>query len=393
MNQTIRNIVFSLITTLLFFGLAELYLHQIQYEGTSISDLVDTAGFPDNSYVHKRDRILGPWFLKTPNGYRSNPDLRSRGFHKETFLDSEKRIFAMGGSTTYGSPFEHEERGFPHRLQKKQRGKLRIINAGVAGMDSSAFPMMSLQLQNIGAEKVIIYAGNNEIRGALLSMCTSEKSIFSKLHLYRWIQDTYRQYNGFHYTYDQLAEHQEDCIEKSALQVVSQVQHIGGDYRQDELYIQLLSSFKQNLSTTIQNFAKSNIPVILVIPPINLYQKPDYTYTKSTKIQTLEYEQNWKRILQLVPTHARANYEIGIQSKNIELLRRAAEYDYTSRRITPSLQKALLEICQKYENNVRCIDMRYIEEDDTQQFFVDFCHPTFESGVDAIVNSILPHIE
>ena len=120
---------------------------------------------------------------------------------------------------------------------------------------------------------------------------------------------------------------------------------------------------------TIENFAQSKIPVIIVIPPINLYHKPEYTDTQQI------------------------HYEVGIKKQDQDLLRRAAEFDYASRRITPSLQKALLEICEQYENSVQCVDMRYIEEDNTQKFFVDFCHPTFDYGVNAIVQSILPHVE
>ena len=174
MIKIAKNITFSLASTLLFFGSFEAYLRGTQYEGTSISDLIDTAGFPDNAYVHIRDRVLGSWYEKTENGYRSNPKYIQRGFHKENFSDSEKRIFSIGGSTTYGSPFEHEEKGFSERLEKKINRRIRIINAGVAGMDSRAFPAMSKELAKIGGEGVIIYTGNNEVRGSLLSMCSQQ---------------------------------------------------------------------------------------------------------------------------------------------------------------------------------------------------------------------------
>ena len=396
MNPIVRKIVFSICTTTIFFTAVELYLRHIQFEGTSIADLIDTAGFPDNSYVHKRDRIMGSWFLETSNGYRSNPVLRQRGFHKETFLKIEKRIFAMGGSTTYGSPFENQERGFPHRLQKSLNSRLRIINVGVAGMDSSAFPAMSKELSAIGAEGIIIYTGNNEIRGSLLSMCSPQQHLFANIKIYQWIQDRYRKSSGFQYSYNQLAQHQEDCILTSLTTITDQIENPESTNRSDQLYTGLLSSFTNNVSTAIENFINEQIHVFLVIPPINLYQNPEYSYkgvTNPSAIEKLERNKEWNRIIELIPNHAMANFKMGLRTNDLTLLRRAAEYDYASRRITPSLQEALMETCQKYEKDVTCIDMRYIEENDAKRFFVDFCHPTFDFGVNSIVESILSHIE
>ena len=138
----------------------------------------------------------------------------------------------------------------------------------------------------------------------------------------------------------------------------------------------------------------------LVIPPINLHESPTHAQaapylpqeTKSV-ISSLTQNQDWTSILLLDPTHAAANYHVGMKEEDADLLRTAAEFDYASRRITPSLQQELVKVCEKYQTQITCVDMRYIEENDVQKFFVDFCHPTFDFGVDAIVESLLPHIE
>ena len=401
MNRTTKNIFFSLFISFVFFGTIEIYLRTIDFEGTSISDLLNTAGFPVNAYVHKRDRILGPWFLQTPNGYRSNPALRSRGFHKETFLRSESRVFSIGGSTTYGSPFEHEEKGFSERLEKKITSPLRIINAGVAGMDSSAFPEMSDQLANIGGKGVIVYTGNNEIRGSLLQLCTSPKqSILSNIRLYRFLQDIYRQYSGFQYTFNHLKEHQEDCVSRSVTTVLSQISDFPTSYRNDEAYRITLQSFSKNIQTTIDHFRRANMQVWMVIPPINLQEPPQFAHANPNLlpetlalIAKLEKQEDWESIHLLDTTHARASYEVGMTNHNIELLRLAAEFDYATRRITPSIQNKMLDLCTANQEEVSCIDMRHIEEHDTDRFFVDFCHPTLDFGVEQIADSLLPFLE
>jgi hypothetical protein len=140
--------------------------------------------------------------------------------------------------------------------------------------------------------------------------------------------------------------------------------------------------------------------VWLVIPPINLEQPPVYAHpnpilsheTKSL-INNLVQKKQWTSILLLDQTHAKANYELGIKTQDKNKLIIAAQRDYATQRITPAFQDILLEICETNPKTVTCIDLRHIQEDNTSQFFHDFCHPTRTFGVDSIANSLLQHIE
>ena len=64
-----KKLRYALMSTIVFFTTCELLLYSLDYEGTSVADLMETAGFPPNSYVHRRDRILGNWYL---NDSKSN---------------------------------------------------------------------------------------------------------------------------------------------------------------------------------------------------------------------------------------------------------------------------------------------------------------------------------
>ena len=399
-NCTMKKFIFSLFIFVIFFGSIELFLRSIDFEGSSTADIVETAGFHENAYVHRRDRTLGNWYLKTSDGYESNPKLIERGFHREHFLTNERRIFSIGGSTTYGSPFEHKEKGFSGRLQKTLQN-IRFINAGVAGMDSAALPAMSTQLSAIGGTGVIMYTGNNELRGALLRACSTQNGLpFQQLYVYRWLQDQYRQWSGIQYTYNQLAEHQEDCMQRALKQSINQHPTQKGEGRSDPFYLEILQQFQNNIMLAITSFGKKNMHVWLIIPPINLNSPPQQSRIDPTlpeherkTIHQLIQKKEWNGVLQRDPKHARANFSVGIDKQDTKKLLLAAEHDYASSRITPSLQNILVGICTNKEPHVTCIDLRYLQNDNIEQYFHDFCHPTYEYGVDLIAQSLLPHIQ
>ena len=116
MTTRLRKLIFAAIPVLTLLAIVEGYLSVIDYRGTSIADIQNTSGFQQNAYVQRRDRILGNWFIEENDHFSSNPYLLARGFHDQSFAKTpanRRRYFALGGSTTYGSPFEHQAKGFP----------------------------------------------------------------------------------------------------------------------------------------------------------------------------------------------------------------------------------------------------------------------------------------
>jgi len=268
-------------------------------------------------------------------------------------------------------------------------------------MDSSAFPSMSHQLSKIGGTGTIIYTGNNEIRGALIRACSRQtEHPLQNIRLYRWLQDQHRQWKGIRYQAGQLLEHQEDCIQRAIQKTILQAPKNKGGFRSDPFYTAVLNDFEENLRTTIANFRQVNMHVWLVVPPINLNLPPKTAVIdpaiplqEHPSIQALIDQKNWAAVLKRDPTHALANYYVGKQKNDIVALSMAAERDYASQRITPSLQEIIVDICTQNQPGVLCVDLRYLQFESSEDFFHDFCHPTREYGINTITQSLLPLIQ
>ena len=377
-----RKLFFSLIPITFLFLCLELSLRIIDFHGTSIQDIRLTSGFQLNAYVQRRDRILGNWFIEKEGRFHSNPYLIERGFHSQSFAKdpSNIRIFTLGGSTTYGSPFEHEQAGFAEVLERKiniDTTEWEFINWGVAGMDSSTFPSILKEMKNYSADAIIIYAGNNEITGQLIEQCSNphKKFLYKQLHRLRSIQlleDQYRRFKGVTISFTELSEHQNDCMQRALKEI-----------QESSLSIQEIARkrFAQNIQESINIATKNNTTVFLIIPPINLLAKPKYT-EKGARDPFYFYSLGMQE-LQHNPEEARRNLE------------KALELDQFSQRITIDMQKDLRSICQQ-NSDIYCIDLDRIFREKSPQgiarddLFHDFCHPTKEKGTNLIVDSLLP---
>ena len=264
-------------------------------------------------------------------------------------------------------------------------------------MDSSSFPSLAEQLTDIGGYGVIIYTGNNELQGALLRLCASPTPVLYTFKTYQLLLDLQRRVHGIQYQFDALAEHQDDCISRALLQTIEQLPKSDGHIRSDPFYQKLIRDFRQRMLQTIDTFQGENMKVWLVIPPINLLERPAFSIPDPKlsaedrlKVLIKSKERKWSDILDIDPNHAQANYELGIQPPyDYEKLRIAAERDYRSRRITLGIQKELLNICTLRE--IDCIDLRG-QEELSSRFFHDFCHPTREYGVQTIAQTLHTHI-
>lgn len=425
-----RRILFSILPALILFGGLELILRLKHYEGTSIADLESAEGIPDNMYLHRRDRILGPWFIpdpEYPDLKRSNPWRVGRGFHNQKIsIDSGDRIrlFALGGSTTYGTPYEHEKRGFPEatqdRLNTGDSNRWEIINMGVAGMDASGFSDILEEVEGLDPSGIIIYTGNNEIRGALLEACTNpyregiQRSLM-ELRSIQLLQDQYRRFQKISIQPSTLTRQQSDCMQQ-ALQESFSAPPQTHDFplRDDPLYWRAQERFLAGLERSIQQIEAMDIPLFLVIPAIHLLSSPEGALPNprlntaqkkqfETAFQTAQKSdklEDWQAAYGIDPTHALVNYQIGLQLINrseILTARRhleaAVERDYRSKKITPTFQKTLKSLCEN-RKNIYCVDMAAVFESHSphgiagSEVFVDFCHPNRAQGIPLIAEHL-----
>ena len=430
MSLNARRFLFAALPTLFLFGGLEFGLRLIHYEGTSIADLESAEGIPDNMYLHRRDRILGPWFVQDPEYpslKRSNPWRVGRGFHNQkisTTADDRKRLFALGGSTTYGTPYEHEKRGFPEATQDvlntAQPDEWEIINMGVAGMDASGFSTILTEIAELDPSGIILYTGNNEIRGALLESCTNpyreglQRKLMA-LRSIRLLQDQYRRFKKISIQASTLKRQQSDCMQRALRESFAQAPHkTDFPLRDDPLYWRAHERFVDGLERSIQQAEDMDVPLFLVIPAIHLLSSPegarpnprlnaDQKTQFETALQTAQKSDklaDWQQAYALDPTHALVNYQIGLhlinQSEIIAArthLEAAVERDYLSKKITPTFQRALKKRCAQ-ESNLYCIDMAEVFEAHSphgiagSELFVDFCHPNKSQGIPLIAEQL-----
>lgn len=434
-----NRVVFTVVPAIVFFGAFEFFLRTIHYEGTTIADLEAAEGIPDNMYLHRRDRILGSWFVddpEYPNLKRSNPWRVGRGFHNQKIsMDSgsRTRLFALGGSTTYGTPYEHEKLGFPEATQRalnsRENDQWEVINMGVAGMDASGFPHLINEIKELDADGLIIYTGNNEIRGALLEACTNPyregiQRTLNEIRIIQLLQDQYRRFRKVSVQPSEINRQQSDCMQE-ALSASFQESPTATQFplRDDPLYWRAVERFKDGLTRSLELAEEHGLPVFLVVPAINLLASPEHaapntrldTQTRDRfetalqKAQISDALEDWQNAYALDPTHALVNYQIGhhlINKSEIIAARThletAAERDYLSKRPTPHLQKEMLTFCN-HGSNVHCVDVSTVFEEKSpngiagSELFVDFCHPNQSQGIplisatlsEAIMNSEL----
>ncbi len=449
-----RKLLYGLITVLLVIVAAEGVLVVIDFQGTTLAELEATAGFNHGAYVQRRDRIYGDWFLEEvgPQGgrwMRSNRALQNRGFHQQRFpvsAEGELRLFAIGGSTTFGTPYEHQERGFPHRLQKVLQKKhpsyrWRMINAGVAGMDSRSFPRMMKEIVALSPHGLVIYTGNNELRGALIEACSDPyreglERWLNRVRLVRLARSTYRQYRADEkLTIDQMAVHQDNCMTR---EVDRQRRLARGEdvtarpdddepwfprspARTDRWYVEALRTFRQNLERVLKMSRSAGIKVYLVLPAVNYRGAPMLTRPRIKlggedrrrrfnlvssaesfwdKKRPTEARRDVEAALALDPTAADANHLAGMMDLaqgKLERARRrlqlAVDRDFQGGRITSHMDGVLRQLCTEHEE-LTCVDARGLFTKASKSgvpgkdLFVDFCHPTFKKGVQLIADAL-----
>lgn len=109
------------------------------------------------------------------------------------------RVFAFGGSTTFGVPFEREpDRTFPgqvERLGPSLGRRFEVVNLGGAGFSTSEALDLATEVEEHGAAAWVLYAGNNEFFQFALKSYEANRdyptprSNLQRLHLFRALED------------------------------------------------------------------------------------------------------------------------------------------------------------------------------------------------------------
>ncbi len=416
-----RKFLFALLPCVVLFALAEGTLSLLGYEGTTLADLQATVGFYEGAYVWRRDRVEGDWFIRERDGngeimVRSNPRLLLRGMQDERFpleAGQQLRVFAVGGSTVQGAPYEHEERGFPQRLQGLLESRhpdlaFRFINAGVGGLDSRSLPDMTRQILELNADALIVYTGNNELAGKLLYDCSQPRREglerwLNRVRLIRAGRSMWLKYHGAPAMLGAqgLGRNQDDCMKQQIREQWARQAALSSDStmagtpqgssepwmpafpaRTDMDYLQVLQDFKSNLESLSELAGDAGVPVWIALPAVNylaepVFPLPDPRLTGAERgrldhlLQVARAasdvpgaKRTLERAQRLDPTHAEVAYRLGrlyLEEGRAEdareLLQLAVDRDYKGNRITSHMSALIEGICRDFPG-VRCVDVQ-----------------------------------
>lgn len=157
----ISSVIMILVTLLLF----EIGLRVIGY-GDPNERRDPFFGFDGTPPTYSINSKPGQEQLYTPRPNRSDIS--------RTFLVDKPsagyRVFAFGGSTTYGQPYGNEG-GFPHFLEQELRAfypelAVEVINVGVKGIGSSRVLQIVEEMVKYEPDFFVVYMGQNEYRDA-----------------------------------------------------------------------------------------------------------------------------------------------------------------------------------------------------------------------------------
>ncbi len=427
--MTARKLLFALIPLVVVAASTELYFRLAMGDSLRTADEQSPLAREDG-YLQRRDRAYGDWFLEQVDGEGatwmvSNPGLVSRGFHDQRFRrepGDATRVFAFGGSTTYGIPFEGQEMGFPERLSKRlPEGSYEIINVGVAGMASESFPDLALEVLGYGAGGLIIYSGNNEYLNPVITACADPPQaqllrVLDRSYTFRYLRAWARALRPPERLDLEAALEAQLACHRDTIQA-----RIAGDegawleVREDAYKRQVVADFERNLGDVLDLARGAGVPVWLVIPPARLswppalsLHSPAVPEADRQQIRALLDDANGppreiidrlERAVALDPGYAESQYRLGLAyerfrewGKAREHYRLALEHDYLGERPLEAIQEVPAALCAGREG-VTCVDIRGVFDEASRgvpgaRLFEDHCHPTFERGTDLIAQAL-----
>ena len=317
-----RKLCYSLFVTLFFFLLLEGGLALV-----GVRPAIDTedpfVGFAGNSPLFVADPADSSQMVTASN--------KLAYFNKQSFAHTKpagaKRVFCLGGSTTYGRPYDDATSfaGWMRELLPHVAPETRweVINAGGVSYASYRVARLAEELAKYQPDLLIVYTGQNEFLEErtyrdLRSASPFKRrvtSALSRTRTYALLQRLLRQ---------QPESKESDRFELPE-EVDARLDHTVGPTsyeRDDRLRRQVLNHFEVNLVRIIRIAHRAGAEVVLITPASNL---KDCSPFKSRHSQGLSAEklQLWKRHHQQAQQFERD----GKLSEALAAYRSAAEID------------------------------------------------------------------
>jgi len=308
-----KKALFTIITLLVFFVLAELLLALLGIDpATEVSD--PFVGFEPGV----------PLFVREDERYTTNP-LKQSFFNQQSFpvQKSSKtiRVFCLGGSTTYGHPYDHRayfgtwlktmlEEVAPHR-------QWEIVNCGGISYASYRLALLMDELSQYQPDLFVIYTGHNE---------------FLEERTYHEVRDQHpavrrmlriASHSRIFGLLERAVHQRPPPSQQLPSEVTTRLEVVGLDaYHRDDVWHRgVIEHFRDSLQRAVRAAHEAGARVILVQPAANL---TDFTPFKSEHSQLDKGQlDQWKSLI----AAGRQAVADGNSERGVQLLSEAEKID------------------------------------------------------------------
>ena len=259
--------LFALITLVVFFGLIELVLMVVG---------VKPISYEEDPYVGFSSQI--PLYVETGGGKRVKTARNKLSFFNEQEFSKEKesgvtRIFCLGGSTTYGRPYD-DMTSFCGWLREllpvaDPNQKWELINAGGISYASYRVAALTEELVEYEPDVLIVYCGQNEFLerrtySGIIDMPESVRglgAILSRTRIYSGISRLVKGKGG---------EEKGETLDGEVNTILDQ--SVGPEnYQRDEgLEEQVLAHYRYNMARIVDIARAGGAKVLFVTPASNM---------------------------------------------------------------------------------------------------------------------------
>ena len=411
-----KKALFSTLVLVIFFGLVELVLFLAG---------VKTLLYEEDPYVGFSSQI--PLYVEQGGGDRGVRMVTARNklrfFNKQEFAkrkeDDVTRVFCLGGSTTYGRPYD-DTTSFCGWLREllpvaDPSRDWELINAGGISYASYRVAALMEELSAYQVDLFIVYCGQNEFLerrtySGIIDMPAPVRGLAAMLSRTRTYSATARLVRGFREK-PAAARGQSEQLAGEVDTILDQT--VGPeDYQRDaELEEQVLAHYRFNMARIVDIARAGGAKVVLVTPASNLR---DCSPFKSQHLDGLNAEQKrqWNLFVQRAGGHldakrfseARSDLDqaatIDDRYAQLHYLRgrvldaleryedakvayqRALAEDVCPLRALSPIRNIVIEVAR--ERNVPVVDFAALVENESPQgipgeeLFLDHVHPTID---------------
>lgn len=342
----------------------------------------------------------------------------------------ELRVFALGGSTTYGL-YAGGDAAFPARLEAGLRQRapgrdVRVVNLGCPGFASDRVAALLDTVLTLAPDLVVVYSGHNEMLGGRVGAVSDldpalrlRARLLEYSSLFAWLD-----YGLTSTLWKREARRErEDVAALRAGEIPTWIpQEARGRREPGQAYRERAAArYAANLERMVAAARAAGVPLLFALPVANLLSPPgvsehapgfearaDFDADLRAAQALLESGEPGHALeranaaIALSPEYAEAHFlrgralaALGRHDEALEALREAVDRDVRTHRMTRRLATAFLDAMA--HTAAPYVDLRpdfegTLDEATMKRLFVDHLHPTAE-GHARIAARLLPQAE